>query len=231
MIVFLSVLVWLAFIFLTYRRAPQPWIRYLPMVGGVLALVPLMIENMEEGVFSTTEYSLIVTSILLLVASLIFLRRNRQRALWGICSALVVLMLTLMLPVMAARSALPGQLAEIPTVTAGSTPSMSDVALDVYNQVLEIVSDETGLSTDVISERLDSGESSVAQMVREADGDLSTVVQGITDVMTVAIQNLVARDQMDENEAAFAISAMHTVVRAGVEFDLTGLMSRFEETE
>lgn len=231
MIVLLSVLVWIAFLFLTYRRAPQPWIRYLPIVGGVLALIPLVMENAEEGVFSTTEYSLFVTSALLLLASLVLLRRDRQRALWGIGSALVVLMLTLMLPVMAARNALPGQLAEIPTVTAGPTPSMSDVALDVYNQVLEIVSNETGLATDVISERLDSGDATVAQMVREADGDLSTVVQGITDVMTVAIQNLVASDRMDENEAAFAISAMYTVVRAGVEFDLAGLMSRFEETE
>lgn len=227
--ILLTLLIWIVFIILTIRRAPQPWVRLLPLIGVLPGIIPLVSENLDEGTFSMTEYSLFAASIGLLIVSIGLLWRDRRRAYWGMSAAVLVFFLTLSLPILSARNALPGQLAEIPTPTPGPTPSMNDVARGVYDQVLAVVAGETGLEPDVISQMLDSGEASVADMVRAADGDLEVVIQGITDVMVSAIQNLAAQGRMDENEAAFAISAMQTVVRAGVEFDLAGLMSRFEE--
>jgi len=227
-LIWLTILIWLVFLVLTIRQVSYAWVRFLPLIGALPGLMVLIAENTAQGVFSTTEYALFVLSILLLIISVILLRRNRQRAIWGIGSAVVVLLLTMIMPVLAARGTLSNEASSLPPLPE-ATLTMNQIARDVYDQVLAIVSTETGLQPEVISQLLDSGEASVADMVRQADGDLEVVIQGITDVMTNAVQDLAAQGRMDETEAAFAISAMQTVVRLGVEFDLTGLMSRFEE--
>lgn len=210
-------------------------------------LVALLIENSDEGSFSIAEFVLIVSGLALLIGSVaLYVAEGRRmarsdddagpsrlqtsRGLWGIGGGALTLALAIALPVLAARVALPGQIADLPTPTPGPTQTMNEVARGVYDRVLQAVSDETGYDVDTISARLDAGEASVAAMVRETDGDVEAVVRAITTIMNDQVRVLAADGRMDEGQAAFAISAMEAVVRAGVEFDLQGLMARFEES-
>lgn len=229
-------------LFLTWRRRAQPRTAFRELwpvaLAGGLPLLALLIENSDQGVFSTTEFLAAGAALALVLggAVLSFSERRDERGRWAGSRALhalltgtALLLLTLTLPVFAARVALPGQIAALPTATPGPTQTLNDVARGVYDRVLNVIADETGYDPQVISDRLDAGEASVADMVRETGGDLERVVQAITTVMNEQVQILAAEGRMDEGQAALAISAMETVVRAGVEFDLTNLMDRFED--
>ncbi|MFW5696464.1 MAG: hypothetical protein ACOCXR_01620 [Phototrophicaceae bacterium] len=203
----------------------------------LLALLSLLIDNRVEGLFNLPEYLLLALGLVLLLAggALTLLepypaRPRQSRGMQAAMTGAVLLIFTLALPVIAARAALPGQISRLPTATPGPTRTMNEVALDVYEQVLNAIASETGYDLATISDRLDQGDASVAAMVRETGGSLETVIQEITSIMSAEVQMLAAQDRMDPGQAAFAISAMETLVRAGVEFDLEGLMQRFEPT-
>lgn len=232
----------LAFAFMIYalwqRQVPRDgWLGLLPLVLILLvALAALLIENVDEGSFSLAEYVLLAVALLMLldggVVSLLEpfrVRFRTSRGLWSLMTGGLLLIMTLLAPFLAARDALSGQLADRPTATPGPTRTMNQVARDVYDRVLEVIADETGYKPATISRRLDTGDATVAGMVREQNGDVEAVIQDIRAIMTDAIQNLAADDRMDSDQAALTISALETVVRAGVEFDLEGLMARFEE--
>ncbi len=223
------------FLIFAYRwraQARQTRLELAPVAGVFgLALAALLIENSAGGSFSFTEYITFAAALVLVIGcGVIFWQEGRphkSRAVWGIGAGLILIVLTVAIPVIAVRVALPAQLSNIDTSESPQTTQQA--AADVYRRVLEVIAAETGYNSATISARLDSGDASVAAIVRETDGDLERVVVGITAVMSDAVAGLVLQGSMDENQAAFVISAMETVVRAGVEFDLTNLMARFTE--
>ena len=236
----LAVIIAVGFLGWAWRKRKTPrerWRELWPLAGGLgLALVALIVENADQGNFTLAEYVLLAGALVLLIAGgmLALLERRplaQARGTWGVLSGGLLLLLTVALPVLGARFALDDEIATRGTPTAGPTQSMNTVARGVYDRVLAVISVETGYDPDMISERLDSGEASVAQMVRETDGDLEVVIEGITAVMNDEVRALVAADRIDEGAASLAISSMETAVRIGVEVDLTGLMQRFDSSD
>jgi hypothetical protein len=201
------------------------------LIGDVIgfSVVALLVESILEGNgnVNLTEYITSATGFLLIVGGIFRTSSHKSRAFLRVMGGFALIALTVAIPVITTRLNLPNQLEALPTPQAPQTSQ--DVAANVYQNVLGIIAQETGYDSATISQQLDSGSASVADLVRETNGNLERVIQGITTVMNDAIGGLVLQGSMDENQAAFVISAMETVVRAGVEFDLTNLMSRFTE--
>ncbi len=227
------------FLVQTYRKrlTPRESPRDLLWLGGVLVLglVALVIENSDGGSFNRLEYALFVIALALIMAGSVLagLEKGRlslktSRAVYGVLGGVLLFMLTALMPVLAVRGTLPGLLAEQATVTPGPTLTSQEIAENVYRDVIQVIADETGYTPQTVSDRLDSGSASVADMVRETGGDLDTVVQAITVILSEQVRYLLAEGRLGETEASIALSGMETIVSVGVETGLTNLLDRFE---
>jgi uncharacterized protein YgiM (DUF1202 family) len=209
----------------------------LAFLAGLVPLTALIMNNMEIGSIGRVEYFVMATAALLiaggLVIALLELRRpERLRSSRGVLGGgvgVLLLAMAIATPLLSNQIALPAQVAAIPSPTPGPTQSPANRAFDIFEQVLTVIARQTGLEPETVAVQLDNG-TTVADIVREHNGSLETVILGIAQVMNAEIQQMAAEGELDSTQAALGISMMETVVRRGVESDLTGLLTRFAES-
>jgi uncharacterized protein YgiM (DUF1202 family) len=209
----------------------------LAFLAGLVPLAALIMNNMEIGSIGRVEYFVMATAALLIAGGLIIalleLRRpERLRSSRGVLGGgvgVLLLVMAIATPLLSNQITLPAQVAAIPSPTPGPTQSPANRAFDIFEQVLAVIARQTGLEPETVAVQLDNG-TTVADIVREHNGSLETVILGIAQVMNAEIQQMAAEGELDSTQAALGISMMETVVRRGVESDLTGLLTRFAES-
>lgn len=208
------------------------------LAAGAVALVAgLLLDTNTDSIWDREEWLAALAALLVLVGGIVtgvghLVRRDvspkGRRGLVAIGAGVLLVAATLLIPALATQRELPDQLADLETTTPGATLTSMERARGVFDAVVDVIAAETGLDADTVATNLDEG-ISVAEMVREADGDLDAVVEGIAAILTEQVQETVASGRMTDFEASLLISQMQTIVRFGVETDLTGALSRFEE--
>lgn len=199
----------------------------------LLPLAALIADNRARGVWDRSEWALFAVALLLLLGGLVLLAVERRRGQpvrrgRGLRVTLTGLMLSVIVagvPVLAAASGLRGT--DTASDPAEAELSTYDRALNIFDRVTLLVGEEAELDAETVALRLDEGVP-VARLVRESDGDLERVVQGISAILTEQVEILAASGDMNETAAAIAIAQMENVVRIGVEAELAGLLERFE---
>lgn len=139
-------------------------------------------------------------------------RLRQSRGVLGIGSGILILISMLTVPFAAAYFVTPTPI--MPTAVANvttATPSGQARALSVFNTVVQIVADETSLGADTIVSRLQSGET-IAHLVEENGGDLDTVVDRITTIISDQVRALTAEQRMTQAASALALSQMEFIV-------------------
>lgn len=224
----------------TVRRSP------LGLVHTALAFLTLLVvlagliqnQTVTEPSASANNAALVIAIVLVIsgfIVSLLELRRPERlkgsRGVFSIGVGALMALSALGVPFAAAYTQLAAaQTAATATPvvaaanahTPGATPT-GDVeqARQVFVKVLDVIAAQTGLDRDTIAQQLDSG-TTVAQLVKEHNGDLETVIKGITGAMRPEIEALSKNGGMPAMQAALVLSQLENIVRIGVNRDLTG---------
>lgn len=122
----------------------------------------------------------------------------------------------------ASSGAVVGATAAAPTVNEGETFVLA------FNNVIEVVAEESDLSDEQVLTALDSGQT-VAQIVSANDGDLNTVIDQITVIMQDFVRELMQQDRVDRIRGAAGIASMRLIVEYAVNNDLATLARSGQE--
>lgn len=98
--------------------------------------------------------------------------------------------------------------------------------LDLYNQILSVVTGEIEIDEGVVLRALEAG-TPLAQIVVDNGGDIERVIDGITLIMQAAIRDSENRGEINRLQAAIAVSQMENFVRIAVSSDINALGGRF----
>jgi hypothetical protein len=199
----------------------------------LLPLAALIADNRTRGVWDRSEWALFAVAALLLVGGILLAfieRRNgyafrRARGLRITLVGLVLAVIVGGVPVIAAAVGLRGN--DSVTDPAEAELSAYDRAVNIFDRVTQLVGEEADLDAETVALRLDEGVP-VARLVRDNNGNLERVIQGISEILTGQVEILASSGDMNETAAAIAIAQMENVVRIGVEAELAGLLERFE---
>lgn len=227
-----------ALFFLNSFRQPSLSPRMLLLAALLCIIGALLVENLETARFDREEALIVGIGAVLFVAGIalaVFEGRraseeapNKRNGVLSIGAGIGLLILAIVVPAGSASLELPGQLAQLPTPTPGPTQSTNQRARGIFDRVVDLVAVETGLTYDEIVANFDEG-ISVADMVRETDGDLDAVIAGISELLIEQVQFLASEGTLTEVQAGLAVSQMEVIVRVGVEQDLAAQLERFED--
>lgn len=211
----------------------------LVFLAALVSLTGLIMNNLDRVGVGQMERLVIGIALTLIAGSIIVMllelrrpaRLSQSRGVLGLGAGVMLFVMVLVTPVIGANFLISSQLSDIDDTVqpvTEMTQSPQERALDVFDQVIRVIARQTGLDMLTIAENLDAG-TTVAQLVREHNGNLEVVVNGIADIMSQQVQLLAAEGQIEPAQAAIGISYMETIVRRGVESDLTGFLARFSE--
>jgi hypothetical protein len=226
----------------TVRRSPLGFVHTALAFLALLVVLAGLIENqtaVEPGTAPNNAAILIAAALVTtgLVTALLELRRpERLKGSRGVFSIGVGALMALSafgVPFAAAYTQLAASqtaatvtpvvaAANASAPTPGATPT-GDVeqARQVFVRVLDVIAAQTGLDRDTITQQLDSG-TTVAQLVKSHNGDLESVIKGITSAMRPEIEALSKNGGMPAVQAALVLSQLENIVRIGVNRDLAG---------
>jgi hypothetical protein len=210
----------------------------LAFLTTLILLAALVANALEDTGLPFVEQGVVIIALVALLLSLLIaiaeLRRpqrlRQSRGVFGMGAALLVLLSTLTVPLVSTYFELSVEIGiatptRVPSTAAAgapsATPSGQQRALSVFNTVVQIVSEETGLNAETIIARLEAGET-IAGLVQDSGGDLDTVIDRITATLSEQIRQLQAEARMGRVQAALALSQMEFIVRLGVNQRLDG---------
>jgi hypothetical protein len=223
----------------TIRRAERiSFLDTLLVFLTTLVLLAALVANRTEDTplplveagAGTIALVMLALSVLIALAEWFRPQRLRQsRGVFGVGAALLVLISTLSVPFVSEYFALESPSAvsstSVPSTAVASapsaTPSGQERALSIFNAVVQVVAEETGLEGESILARLDTGET-ISRLVADSGGDLEAVIDRITTIMSDQIRQAAREARMTQAQAALALSQMELIVRLGVNQRLDG---------
>ncbi|HEX2619300.1 MAG TPA: SH3 domain-containing protein, partial [Phototrophicaceae bacterium] len=204
-----------------------------PLFGLVIDAVDGVVDTRLEVAVLAIAVGLIVFGILMSIAEFFRPQRLKQsRGMLTLGTGILLAFASIFVPLTGAYFSLPPRQDATPVaVTSGQaapTPDAGSEFLAVFNQVIQVISDATGLSFDEVLTRLDQGQT-VASLVSEHQGDLDQVINDITKIMQDFVRTLVTQNRIDPFRATAGIAGMEVVVRYAVNNDLSSLRRAGEE--
>lgn len=163
------------------------------------------------------------------------LHRETKRGRWlpGVIGGVLIAAISLLIPLAAAyldigdittptatpvaRATAEASGEATPEITVEPTPV--NRAVEVYMAVRDVLSAEINADDVTISLALDAGQP-LAQIVREYNGDLERVIDGIAEVVRPIIRAAAANGELGQLQAALLLSQMETLVRLAVNSDI-----------
>ncbi|MBC8098299.1 MAG: SH3 domain-containing protein [Armatimonadetes bacterium] len=221
------------------RRTTITFIELLLAFMTALVLLAGLIVSSEDGVSGTlievvalgTAGALAVLGVLLLIIELFRPQRLKQsRGILTLGMGVLLAITSLGVPLAGAYFSLPPRDAQAPSVAANTTAGMNPTEaanaefFAVFTEVMQVISDATGLTTDEVLAALDNGQT-VAQLVEVNNGDIEQVIDDITGLMQDFVRQLVSENRIDRLRGATGIAGMEIAVRYAVNNDLLTLVN------
>ncbi|MBC8170685.1 MAG: hypothetical protein H7X77_03400, partial [Anaerolineae bacterium] len=211
----------------------------LAFMTALVLLAGLVINSIDGIADSRVEIAVLVMAAALMVFGLMLViielfrpqRLKQSRGVLTIGVALLLAFSGIFVPFAGAYFSLPprSDATVSETVAPGQpTPDPGAEFLTVFNQVIQVIADTTGLSFDEVLASLDNGQT-VASLVATNQGDLDVVIADITTIMQDFLRKLVAENRVDRLRATAGIAGMEIVVRYAVNNDLSTLRRAGEE--
>lgn len=209
---------------------------------ALIALSGLIINGMNGESNTRVGLSVLITAGVLAVFGVIFTirewfrpqRLEQSRGILTLGVSALLALASFLVPFAAAYFSLsPQSTAPVAQVreqvtAAQSTADASQEFFVVFNQVIDVVADASGLSQDEVLTALDGGQT-VAQLIETNKGDLEQVIDEITRIMQDFVRSLVTQQRVDPLRASAGIAGMEIVVRYAINNDLSTLQRAGEE--
>lgn len=227
----------------TVRRDPQLYLTdiLLAFMTALVLLAGLVINSIDGIADSRVEISVLVIAAVLVVFGIVLLiielfrpqRLKQSRGVLTIGVAILLAVSSFAVPLAGAYFSLPSQSATPVAVTGAEvanqpTPDSSAEFMSVFNQVIQVIADATGLTFNDVLTSLDEGET-VASLVAANQADIELVIDDITVIMQDFLRKLVAENRVDRLQATAGIAGMEILVRYAVNNDLNSLRRTGEQ--
>ncbi len=176
--------------------------------------------------------ALALISLIALLVNRLRRETTRGRWLFGLIGGVLIAAFSLLIPLAAAYLAI-ADIVPTPTPVAQATaeatgevtpeatiePTPVNRAAEIYLAVRDVLSAEIEADDVTISRALDSGQP-LAQIVREYNGDLERVIDGVAEAVRPIIRAAAANGELGQLQAALLLSQMETLVRLAVNSDI-----------